>query len=165
MSLLEQIDEDDYSASSRVLRSVIPGYDYRKREKRATTDRRVREAIRTEINDVEERLDDCRRELFEQDEDLERVAKLNRRISTFAESVEAAPSGGGFLNGESAPDDEAMVSLVKQDAKVIDALEKLQDRLDAMYEAKDDDMIDTVREQFRTVKETFSEREKILKRL
>lgn len=165
MSLLEKIDDDDYSASSRVLRSVIPGYDYRKREKRADTDRRVRDAIRTEISDAEKRLDDCRRELFEHDEELGKVAKLNRRLSTFAENVESAPGGGGFLNGDSSPDDEAMVELVKQDAKVIDALKDLQDRLDTMYEKKDADILSNVRKQLREVEDRFSEREKILKRL
>lgn len=165
MSLLEKIDEDDYDTSSRVLKAVIPGYDYRKREKRARTDRRVREAIRTEIKDVEELVDDCRRRLYEDDDDVGPLSKLDRRISTFAETVEAAPSGGGFLNGDSAPDEAAMVDLVKQDAKVIDAIEDLQDKLETIYDKNDGDMIDKAREAFRTVKDTFNEREKILKRL
>ncbi|MFB6114673.1 MAG: hypothetical protein ABEK04_00130 [Candidatus Nanohalobium sp.] len=45
MGLLERADAGKIDSKSKVLRKVVPGYDYRTKQKRAETDQKIRDKV------------------------------------------------------------------------------------------------------------------------
>lgn len=144
MGLLEDIDEDRLDTSPKLLRATIPGYDYRKKDSRRETDRALREKIRTDLTQIQRRLDDIQDILHRQDQDepLTDVADLKDQISHLKDSIEASGSGGGILTGLTDAGENDYIDLIEHDAALINAIEDTTDETEMLFKRITDGLED-----------------------
>jgi len=144
MGLLEDIDTDRFDASPKLLRAILPGYDYRTKDKRRETDRELRERLRTDLTQVQRRLDDIHDILHRQDRDrpLTDVSDLTDQISHLKDRIEASESGGGILTGLSDASDEDYIALIEHDAALLRVIENTTEEAEMLFKQITDGLAD-----------------------
>lgn len=173
MGLLEDIEADRVDTSPKLLRATIPGYDYRTKDKRRETDRELRETIRTDLTQVQRRLDDIQDILHRKDrkEPLNDVSGLKDQVSHLKDSIEASPSGGGILTGLSDASEEDYIDLIEHDAALINAIEDTTDEIEMLFKHITDGLDDPaprlqqLRADLRELEDRINERQDFLKGL
>jgi hypothetical protein len=155
MGLLEEIDGGRLSARSGLLRKAVPGYDYRAREARAETDRKVRENLLQELRTAKRTLAEVSDELYRSG-DREAVAEVKDvvdAIETVERRVDSA-SPGGKLDGLSGASEEELIRLIEYDASLIEDAEELGERARELRDVVEtDDILAEVRRVRRTVRD------------
>lgn len=170
MGLLEDIDEDRYDASPNLLRAIVPGYDYRTKDKRRETDRQIREHIRTDLGQIQRRLDDIQDILHRQDRDgpVKDVTDLKDQIGHLKDLIEATESGGGILTGLGDASDEDYIDLIEHDADLIEAVEDTAEETDMLFKRITDGLeepgprLQELRADLRELEERIQERRDFL---
>lgn len=165
MTLLEEIDEGELSTSSRVLRTVVPGYDYRSQEQLKRTDETLREKLRQDLTQALRQLDDVHDRLYDADRTsmLERVTGLRDEFETMRRRVETGSSGGGAVRNVAVADESELVALIEYDAKLVDTSEALVDHTAVLADQTEDaDLVDLIAQCERAISEfdrAFRERQ------
>ena len=133
MGILDELDEGDLTASSRLLRKAVPAYDYRTREARASTDREIRDAISRRLDAARRHAEDATNTLYRDGhrDAVKAMDDLSAAIEILQRRVRAASPGGGAAGGLAGLSEEALVehdaALVKDADDVIEATAELAD--------------------------------------
>jgi|GEM_PF-5125738 len=141
MTLLDDIDDDELAVDSRRLRRIVPGYDYRVRERGVETDRKIRDKLAGDLRTAASTLDDASDVLYRRGERdrIERLDELHADVERVRQRVTTAPAGGGAVRDLAVDEQEALVALVAYDARLVGIVEAVVDGADRIRAAVDED--------------------------
>jgi hypothetical protein len=127
MGFLEEIDDGQLSTSSRLLRRIMPRYDYRSHERLKETDEKLRKKLLRDLTQTIHRLEGLHDRLYDEDRRAEanRVTGLRDRLETMRRRVRTARSGGGATRDLVVEVESDLLALVEYDATLIEASEEL----------------------------------------
>ena len=173
MGLLERANAGKIDSKSKVLRKVVPGYDYRTKQKRSETDQKIRDKVERECQKALEALDNLSSELHRSDNDdeaLERVNDVKKKVRSAEREAMNSASGGGFLSNVENTKDENLTELIEYDAKIVEASGELAEKASKVSErpvkAKNvDKELREVRDQAQQIKNSLKDRKDFLKGL
>jgi hypothetical protein len=134
MGLLDDIDDEEISANSRLLRTVVPGYDYRSQKSFEATDERLRTKVRRDLIEAKQLLDGVHDGLYDagRRDEMEQVASVRESIETVQRHVETAQSGGGGARHLVVEDESHIPDLIEHDATLVERSEALVERLEGL---------------------------------
>jgi hypothetical protein len=134
MGLLDDIDDGEVSANSRLLRTAVPGYDYRSQESFESTDERLRAKVRRDLTEAKRVLDEVHDALYDAGRraETERVASIRETAETVQRRIETSRTGGGAARHLVVEDEAALVPLIEHDATLVERSEALVDRVNGL---------------------------------
>jgi len=173
MGLLDDIEAEELEESTKTLRKTVPGYDYRQKEKRAETDRKLREKITREIKKTRSNLDSVSDMAYDDGKRgvVEEISEVIDSLMKLEKKAESSPQGGRVGKIDSS-EEEDMIGLLEKDAKLVRDAETLSGATDeleqAVIEGKTEGIEKRLRELRKTtddVERTFEGRKDLIKGL
>jgi hypothetical protein len=161
MGLLDEIEAGELGASSKTLRKVIPGYDYRQKKQRSETDQKLREKINREVQNARSNLDSISDMAYDDGKRdvVEDISGVNDSLLRLESKVETSP-GGGLLGGISSASEEDMIRLVEKDARLIKDAEALSEATDRLEEAVIEGKTGEIKKRLRELRKTTDDIER-----
>jgi hypothetical protein len=170
MGMLDEIEAGELEENKSTLRSLIPGYEYKRKEKRAETDRELRDKVIREIRKAKSNLDrvsdmaydDGRRDIVDE------ISDVTDSLLRLESKAESGPTSG-LLNGVNTASEKDLIRLVELDAKLVrdsEVLSEASDRLEeAVLEERTEDIQNRLRELRKTaddIERAFEDRKDLL---
>lgn len=156
MGLLDDINDEQLATGSELLRTVVPGYDYRSHEQLRQTTDKLREKLRRDLTQALRRLDAVHDRLYDAGRrtEAERVTTLKNEFETMRRRVDTGQSGGGSIRNVAFNDENTLLTLIEYDATLVTTSETLVDQTGAMADpTAEDDIDDQLAECERTISE------------
>ena len=134
MGLLDDIDDEEISANSQLLRKVVPGYDYRSQESFEATDKRLRTKVRRDLIEAKQLLDEVHDGLYDAGrwDEIEQITSVRETIETVQRRVEVAHSGGGGARHLVVENQANVIGLIEHDATLVKRSEALVEQIKAL---------------------------------
>ena len=161
MGTLDEIEAGELEENKSRLRSLIPGYEYGRKEKRTETDRALRDKVVREIDKAKSNLDEVSDMAYDDGrrDVVDGVGGVTDSLLRLEKKVESGPTSG-LLNGAHTASEEDLVRLVENDAKLVRDSEVLAEAADRLEEAVLEGRTEEIEKRLRELRKTADDIER-----